>query len=137
MGSELHPLNGKYIVFTHAEQDFEDEGSSLALFRLNAGELETIFSPALAFDPSRLHEANDILIKLMKKKRIDEVVSVFYKGEFFGIPSGFQSLDEKPKKVVEQWYEYGSVCTDSDEAEFLVRNGIRILFFDDITKKFI
>lgn len=132
-----HPLDEKYIVFEYQEQDRETEGSAIALFRLKSRGLERVFSPALHFNPARLEMAKAPLIKLMKRRGINEVVSVFYDNNFFGIPSGFQSLDETQKEIVEQWYEYHSICFDSEEAYFLRQNGINIQFWDEERQRFL
>lgn len=139
MAEEKHALEGKYIVFKYMEQDRESEGQALALFRLKNSKLEEVFHPGLVFDPANLHEAKEPLLRLMQKRKIKEVVSVFYGDEFFGIPSGWESLDEESSKnkEVQQWLEYQSVCIDDDEVSELREAGINVLFYDETKGKFL
>ncbi|MDP3955424.1 MAG: hypothetical protein Q8Q15_03625 [bacterium] len=143
-----HPLEGKYIVFKYTECiSAEDcEKSALALFKLNKGKLENIWTPS-ATNPWNYPGLNEKLIEMMKRKGLQEVYSVYWDGDFFGIPKEEVELTEprkcfdhdtgeKTEKLEYDWYQYESVCFDTEEGDLLKRGGITLHIYDENLRVF-
>ena len=146
-----HPLEDKYIVFKHLECDYEDEGAVLVVYKLIRNKLEVVLHPNIdpgwcnvshiadTDNPGKHLTPTEFVVRQMQKKGIKEVISVIRNDIFFGIPLGFQTIIEPEDKSqeVENWYEYDTVRTDTDEYNELKAAGINVRFFLTDQNKFL
>ena len=105
---EPHPLEGKYIVFSHLESDREDEGSCLVVYRMLNRKLELVCDPSAHYSPhactvqhvkvyglERLGTPSEAVVGMLVEKKIGEVVSISTINDFFCVPSGVKYLDDE------------------------------------------
>ena len=134
-----HPLEGKYIIYKYGEQDSVGEGWALALFLLKDGKMAEIYHPmnGLFQEACSMGERQiEGLIKIIQKRGIREVYTVFHIKDFFGIPANWFSLHEKdPPKEIEYWAEYQPICMDEYEHQVLAEKGIRLRFYNEGLKQ--
>jgi len=148
---KIHALEGKYIVFRYRECDSEDEGNCLAVYCLSRNKLDKIIVPYADMGPCELNfdvidrengdfiSIDEFTARTLKKRGIQELISVFHHNDFFGIPYGCQELSENfnAKGELEEWCEWNSLCNDDYELDLLKEYGINVKFYDNDAKKFI
>jgi hypothetical protein len=136
----LHPLEGRYIIYKYGEQDSVDEAWALALFQLKNNKLDEIYHPRdHVFEACSMGRQNlDELVEVMTKHGIKNVVSVYHRDSFFGIPAKWRSLQSVPEgESVDEWYEFKPLGRyDDQDTAFLQNRGVTVDFYDDTKKSF-